>query len=104
MYLSLNAGESWQRFQAGVPVTAIHDLILKDGDLVVATHGRSFWIVDDITPVHAAEAVPDNAMVHLFTPRTTIRFRTFHGFQSAAGARQELAPDRPHPRHLHLRT
>jgi photosystem II stability/assembly factor-like uncharacterized protein len=78
LYLSTNAGEAWQPFQCGVPVTAIHDLIVKDDDLVVATHGRSFWIVDDITPVH--ETVADDAAAHLFSPRATIRFRGFHGF------------------------
>jgi len=78
VYFSRNAGDAWERFQAGVPVTPVHDLVVKDGDLVVATHGRSFWIVDDLTPLH--ENVPDGVPAHLFTPRTTIRFRTFHGF------------------------
>ena len=78
IYLSRTFGATWERFQAGVPITAMHDLIIKDGDLVVATHGRSFWIVDDITPLH--ETVPDDATAHLFSPRTTIRFRSFHGF------------------------
>jgi photosystem II stability/assembly factor-like uncharacterized protein len=78
VYLSRNAGETWESFQAGVPVTPVHDLIIKEHDLVIATHGRSFWIVDDITPLY--EAVGDDAAAHLFSPRTTIRFRTFHGF------------------------
>ncbi|MBV9133381.1 MAG: glycosyl hydrolase [Chloroflexi bacterium] len=78
LYVSTNSGDSWQPFQSGVPVTPIHDLVVKDGDLVLATHGRSFWIVDDITPLH--EAVPDDAAAHLFAPRTAIRFRSFHGF------------------------
>jgi photosystem II stability/assembly factor-like uncharacterized protein len=78
LYVSTDAGETWQPFQCGVPVTAIHDLVVKDDDLVVATHGRSFWIVDDITPLH--ETVADDAAAHLFSPRTTIRFRGFHGF------------------------
>src|SRR5262249_37491290 len=56
----------------------IHDMCLKRGDLVVATHGRSFWIVDDITPLH--EAIGDDVAAHLFQPRETIRFRGFHGF------------------------
>jgi hypothetical protein len=78
VYFSGNSGDSWENFQCGVPVTPIHDLIVKDGDLVVATHGRSFWIVDDITPLR--EPVADDAVAHLFSPRTTIRFRPFHGF------------------------
>jgi photosystem II stability/assembly factor-like uncharacterized protein len=78
LYVSTNAGQTWQPFQCGVPVTPIHDLIVKNGDLVVATHGRSFWIVDDITPLR--ESVADDAAAHLFTPRSTIRYRSFHGF------------------------
>ena len=77
MYVSTNGGEDWQPFQAGVPVTPIHDLALKRGDLVVATHGRSFWIVDDITPLRDRF---DDSPAHLFKPRNTIRFRSFVGF------------------------
>jgi photosystem II stability/assembly factor-like uncharacterized protein len=77
VYVSSNGGQDWQRFQAGIPVTPIHDLCLKRDDLVVATHGRSFWIVDDITPLH--EPIGEGP-AHLFKPRTTTRFRIFHGF------------------------
>ena len=55
----------------------IHDLVVKDNDLVVATHGRAFWILDDLTPLHQlAEAVP-TAAVHLFAPRPTVRWRAY---------------------------
>jgi photosystem II stability/assembly factor-like uncharacterized protein len=77
LYVSSDAGANWQRCSFGVPVTPIHDLAVKEDDLVVATHGRSFWIVDDITPLH--EIIADGP-AHLFQPRDTIRFRPFHGF------------------------
>ena len=77
VYVSLDDGGQWQRFDVGLPVTPIHDLTLKRGDLVVATHGRSFWIVDDVTPLH--EDVGD-APAHLFRPRPTVRFRPYAGF------------------------
>ncbi len=77
IYVSSNDGQPWHRLQMGVPITPIHDLAVKNDDLVVATHGRSFWIVDDITPLH--ETIADGA-VHLFTPRSTVRFRGFQGF------------------------
>jgi hypothetical protein len=77
LYVSFDDGLHWQRFQSTLPVTPIHDLAVKRGDLVVATHGRSFWIVDDLTPLH--EKVGDGP-AHLFKPRPTIRFRSFHGF------------------------
>jgi photosystem II stability/assembly factor-like uncharacterized protein len=78
IYVSADGGQQWRRFEAGVPVTPIHDLAIKRGDLVVATHGRSFWIVDDITPLREAPA--EDAAAYLFRPRTTVRFRSFHGF------------------------
>jgi photosystem II stability/assembly factor-like uncharacterized protein len=77
LYVSFDDGLHWQRFQSTLPVTPIHDLALKRGDLVVATHGRSFWILDDLTPLQ--ETVGDGP-AHLFQPRPTIRFRSFQGF------------------------
>jgi BNR repeat protein len=82
VYVSLTAGQYWERFDAGLPVTPVHDLAIKRGDLVIATHGRSFWIVDDITALR--EAVADDAPAHLFQPRSTIRFRPFSGFSRLA--------------------
>ena len=52
LYLSFDAGANWQRFQLNLPVTPIYDLKLKDANLIVATHGRSFWILDDVTVLH----------------------------------------------------
>jgi len=80
VYLSFDDGEQWQRLDTGLPVTPVHDLALKDGDLIVATHGRSFWILDDITPLHQWTPALDNQPAHLFQPRTTQRFRPFQGF------------------------
>jgi photosystem II stability/assembly factor-like uncharacterized protein len=78
VYVSTDHGAHWQRSMFGLPVTPIHDLVLKDDDLVVATHGRSFWILDDVTPLH--EDPPSETKVHLFRPRDTVRFRSFSGF------------------------
>ena len=55
----------------------IHDLIVKGVDLVVATHGRSFWILDDLTPLYQLSAVPDDATSHLFPPRPALRLRRY---------------------------
>ena len=52
LYLSFDAGDNWQRFQLNLPISPIYDLQLKGTDLVVATHGRSFWILDDTTALH----------------------------------------------------
>ena len=62
LYVSFDDGGAWQRLASNLPVVPIHDLIVKDGDLVVATHGRSFWILDDLTPLHQmTDAVADSA-------------------------------------------
>src|SRR5262249_55924934 len=73
VYLSLDDGGSWHPLQRNLPAVPIYDLMVKERDLVAATHGRSFWILDDLTPLHqAADGVLD-ADVHLFTPRATYR-------------------------------
>ena len=52
IYVSANDGESWESLQCNLPVVPIHDLVVKDGDLVAGTHGRSIWIMDDLSPLH----------------------------------------------------
>jgi hypothetical protein len=59
--------------QLNLPVCPVHDLVLKDDDLVVATHGRSFWILDDVTPLHQISDEVMASEVHLFQPRTAVR-------------------------------
>ena len=56
IYVSFDGGANWQSLQLNLPNSPIHDLIVKNDDLVVATHGRSFWILDDLTPLRAANA------------------------------------------------
>ncbi len=73
VYVSFNAGEHWQSLQLNLPIVPIHDLILKDSDVIVATHGRSFWILDDITPLRALSEEIASAEAHLFAPRPTYR-------------------------------
>jgi hypothetical protein len=85
LYLSFDDGSSWERFQSNLPVCPIYDLIIKNGDLVVATHGRSFWILDDVTPLHGL-AVDRGAKNRLFKPRDTARFKVYEGFGGGEGA------------------
>lgn len=73
LYISFDDGASWQRWQANFPVTPVFDMLVKDSDLVVATHGRSFWILDDLTPLRQLAADQSEASILLFTPRTTYR-------------------------------
>ena len=51
VFVSFDDGVRWQSLQLNLPVSPIHDLVVKDDDLVVATHGRSFWVLDDLTPI-----------------------------------------------------
>ena len=54
VFVSFDDGEHWQSLQRDLPRSAVRDLVVKDADLVVATHGRSFWILDDLAPVRQA--------------------------------------------------
>ena len=73
IFYSLDDGAKWLPLKLNLPTTPVHDLVIKDDDLVVATHGRSFWILDDITPLRQfQDGYPKEAM-HLYTPETAIR-------------------------------
>jgi photosystem II stability/assembly factor-like uncharacterized protein len=81
IYVSFDDGGSWQRFEGGgLPVTPIHDLVVKDDELVVATHGRSFWALDDLSPLRQMQADLSGKPAHLFAPKTTPRFRIYQGY------------------------
>jgi photosystem II stability/assembly factor-like uncharacterized protein len=56
VYVSFNDGDSWQPLQLNLPATSVRDLVVHGDDLVVGTHGRSFWILDDITPLRQMSA------------------------------------------------
>ncbi|CDX45345.1 Glycosyl hydrolase, BNR repeat-containing protein [Mesorhizobium sp. ORS 3359] len=71
VFFSLDDGSHWSRMAGGLPVVPVYDLKIKESDLVAGTHGRSFWILDDITPLR--ELAPDQHDVKLITPRPTVR-------------------------------
>jgi photosystem II stability/assembly factor-like uncharacterized protein len=73
-YYSIDDGESWRSLRLNMPATAIRDLIIKDNDIVVATHGRSFWILDDIAPLRQI-ASADSSSTKLFKPSAAYRVR-----------------------------
>ena len=85
IYVSFNGGELWQSLQLNLPNTPINDLIVheRENDLVVATSGRSFWILDDLSPLQqAARDVPDGDEHghHLYSPRHAYRLAGGSGF------------------------
>ncbi len=77
--VSLDDGGSWMPLKGNLPAVPVHDLVVKEpeGDLVLATHGRSFWVLDDLGPVRAAF---DDASAVLVKPRPTVRYMHNRGF------------------------
>ena len=89
MYVSFDAGAHWQSLQLDLPNTPINDLMVheRENDMVVATSGRSFWVLDDLSPIQQAADVADGAN-HLYTPRHAYRLAGgggFGGFPGTAG-------------------
>jgi photosystem II stability/assembly factor-like uncharacterized protein len=72
VYVSFDDGDHWQSLQLNLPVSSIHDLVIHGDDLVVATHGRAFWILDDITPLRQVHDVKAEG-AWLYRPSTAIR-------------------------------
>ena len=75
VYFSLDDGENWQPLRLNMPATSIRDLVVHNDDIVVGTHGRSFWILDDITPLRQINNQVANADAYLFAPQKAIRIR-----------------------------
>jgi photosystem II stability/assembly factor-like uncharacterized protein len=82
VWVSFNDGESWESLKLNLPVVPIHDLVIAQGDLVVGTHGRSFWILDDISPLRqvARGEASGDANLTLFQPGPTRRWGAARGF------------------------
>ncbi len=78
IFVSFDDGARWQPLQLNLPETPVTDLVVKDDDLVISTKGRSFWILDDITPLRQASAALAGEPVHLYDPRIAYRYRTGH--------------------------
>jgi photosystem II stability/assembly factor-like uncharacterized protein len=73
VYVSFDDGGHWQPLQLNLPVTSVRDLTIHGDDLIVATHGRSFWILDDIAPLRQAAAHAESMTPFLYHPERTIR-------------------------------
>jgi photosystem II stability/assembly factor-like uncharacterized protein len=75
VYVSFDDGDHWQSLRLNMAASSVRDLIVKDDDLAVATHGAGFWILDDITPLRQLDAKVAEADAFLFRPTTAIRVR-----------------------------
>jgi photosystem II stability/assembly factor-like uncharacterized protein len=75
VYVSFNDGDSWQSLQLNLPHTSMRDLTVHGDDLIVGTHGRSFWILDDVTPLRQISKDMEKSPVYLFAPEDALRWR-----------------------------
>ncbi len=75
VWVSFDDGDHWQSLQLNLPRTSMRDLWIHNSDLIVATHGRAFWILDDISPLREASASLAAADAHLFTPAPAYRIQ-----------------------------
>ena len=71
LYVSFDDGEAWQKLQLNLPVAPLYDLAVKGDELVACTHGRSFWVLDDVTPLRQANERIAESSAHLFRPKDT---------------------------------
>ncbi|PYL42511.1 MAG: glycosyl hydrolase [Verrucomicrobia bacterium] len=92
VFVSFDDGAHWQPLQLNLPVTPIHDLVVKDDDLVVATHGRSFWLLDDLTPLRQLNTQSAATDVILYQPQTALRLHYPEEFD-----KRQPAGDNPPP-------
>ena len=99
MYISLDAGQNWQSFQLNLPIVPITDLTIKNNSLIVATQGRSIWILDDLTVIHQSyinsldrKSLPyhDLHNVELFTPKISYRMSGRSSSRNSLTAGQNL--------------
>ena len=74
VYVSFDNGANWRSLQLNLPTTPVHDLVVKDNDLVLATHGHSFWILDDVSPLRQYNDQIAKADFHLYTPASAVRY------------------------------
>lgn len=95
VFVSFDDGETWQSLQLGLPVTPVTDIEVVRGDLAISTMGRSFWILDDVSPLRQARAEIADSEAHLFRARTAHRMR--YGVPGGFGPRNPAAPEYPAP-------
>jgi photosystem II stability/assembly factor-like uncharacterized protein len=75
VYFSIDDGDNWHPLRLNMPATSIRDLVVHDDDVVVGTHGRSFWILDDVTPLRQIDAHVAASDAFLFKPETAYRYK-----------------------------
>jgi len=75
VYVSFNDGDDWQSLQLNLPMTSVRDLVVHENDLVIATFGRSFWVLDNVIPLRQLNSQLQASKAFLFVPQTALRVR-----------------------------
>ena len=96
IYVSFDNGGHWVPFQLNLPTTPVTDINVHQKDLVLSTQGRSFWIMDDLTPLHQWTAAVASSAAHLFRPRVAYRMR-YRGNPVSDAGNSTSAPQSPEP-------
>ncbi len=92
LFVSFDDGAHWQSFQQNLPVTPVTDIKVFRQDLVLSTMGRSFWVMDDVTPLHELDANVAAASAFLFQPRDAFRVHSSRGFGRPSGGPRYPSP------------
>jgi len=92
VFVSNNAGQTWESLQLNLPATPVHDLVIHENDLVLATHGRSFWILDDISPLRQASDASRKANLWLYDPAPAYRLHAAKGPKETPTSGQNPPP------------
>ena len=94
VYVSFDDGENWQSLKLNMPATSIRDLVIKDDDIVVGTHGRSFWILDNITPLRQLVNKAKLQGPIFYEPQTAMRIR-WNNYTDSPVPQEEPAGQNP---------
>ena len=92
MWISFDDGANWSKFQLNLPPVPIADLAIKDDNLIAATHGRSFWMIDDLTPLHQVSADMSGREAVLFKPMPSYRMPSQGGYREPRKGEGENRP------------
>jgi len=95
VYVSFNDGDSWQSLQLNLPPCSMRDLAIHDNDLIVATHGRGFWVLDDITPLRQITDEVAQSGTYLFRPETALRMNAGADYGTPMPRDEALAENPP---------
>jgi len=95
VYVSFDDGDDWQPLQLNLPTTSVRDLVLHESDLIIATFGRSFWVLDDVTPLRQIDAHMAAADTWLYKPATAYRVRPGNDQSTPVPEDEPLAENPP---------